>query len=114
VRSDAARFLQQVERVYPGISPFWNRKVTSSIPHLDPNFLLSYSYYKPGQYAAFAGYEGAPQGNVHFAGEHTSTDFQGFMEGASSEGIRAGEEVLAVLGKRAEAPVYRPRRVALG
>ena len=30
-----------------------------------------------------------------FAGEHTSLDFQGFMEGGAAEGIRAAKEVLA-------------------
>jgi monoamine oxidase len=34
---------------------------------------------------------------VHFAGEHTSTEFQGFMEGAAAEGVRAARAVLADL-----------------
>jgi monoamine oxidase len=38
-----------------------------------------------------------PHGNVFYAGEHTSTDFQGFMEGAASEGRRAANEVSALL-----------------
>jgi len=50
-----------------------------------------------GQYAAFRGYEGTPQGNIHFAGEHCSLNFQGFMEGGSTEGIRAANEILASL-----------------
>ena len=45
---------------------------------------LSYSYWKVGQYTSFSGYEGVPQGNIHFAGEHCSQDFQGFMEGGAS------------------------------
>jgi monoamine oxidase len=40
------------------------------------------------------------QGNIHFAGEHCSQDFQGYMEGGASEGVRAGSEILADL-KRA-------------
>ena len=43
---------------------------------------------------AFAGVEGERAGNCHFAGEHCSTDFQGFMEGGAAEGIRAANEVL--------------------
>ena len=65
-----------------------------STPFTDPNFLCSYSYWKPGQYTGFSGYEGVRQGNIHFAGEHCSTDFQGFMEGAASEGVRAANEIL--------------------
>ena len=57
----------------------------------------SSSYCRVGQYAAFRGYEGTPQGNIHFAGEHCSLNFQGFMEGGSTEGIRAANEILASL-----------------
>jgi monoamine oxidase len=47
----------------------------------------------------FSGYEGVRQGNIHFAGEHCSTSFQGFMEGGASEGVRAANEILADLAK---------------
>ena len=98
VSTDANRFLGQVAPVFPGLAQRWNKKATSSLPHLDPNLKLSYSYWKVGQYTTIAGYEKAPQGNVFFAGEHTSVDFQGFMEGGASEGIRAANEALAALG----------------
>ena len=65
----------------------------------DPNFLCSSSYRKPGQYTTFSGYEKARQWNIDFAGEHCSQDFQGFMEGGASEGLRAASEVLADLKK---------------
>ena len=90
----ATAFLSQLETVFPGISKRWNGKATLSTPFRDPNLLCSYSYWKVGQYTGFSGYEAAPQGNIHFAGEHCSTDFQGFMEGGAAEGIRAANEVL--------------------
>jgi monoamine oxidase len=46
----------------------------------------------------YAGYERIAQGNLHFAGEHTSVDFQGYMNGGAEEGQRAGNEVLTALG----------------
>ena len=52
----------------------------------------SYTYWSVGQCTTIAGYERARQGNVHFAGEHTSRDLQGYMEGAAREGFRAGLE----------------------
>jgi monoamine oxidase len=61
----------------------------------DPNLLCSYSYWKVNQYHTFSGYEGVAQGNIHFAGEHCSQDFQGYMEGGASEGVRAAKEVLS-------------------
>ncbi len=94
VHSYARRFLDQLEHVFPGIRPLWNGRATLSNPMIDPNLLLSYSYFKVGQYHTFGGYEGVRQGNVHFAGEHCSTDFQGYMEGGASEGVRAAGEVL--------------------
>ncbi len=99
VQSDAQRFLQQLEPVYPGISALWNGKAASSLPHLDPNKLCSYSYWRKGQYTSIAGYERVAEGLVFFAGEHTSIDYQGFMEGGAAEGVRAANEVLTALGK---------------
>lgn len=97
VRADAAEFLDRAEPVFPGLAALWNGKSTQGIPHLDPNFGCSYSYWRVGQYQTIAGYEGVRQGKVFFAGEHTSIDFQGFMEGGASEGVRAAQEILTEL-----------------
>ena len=95
----AKQFLSQIEPIFPGITARWNGKAMLSTPFTDPNFLCSYSYWKPGQYTGFSGYEGVRQGNIHFAGEHCSTSFQGFMEGGASEGVRAANEILTDLRK---------------
>jgi monoamine oxidase len=94
VASYAKAVLKQYETVFPGIAKQWNGKATLSTPLLDPNLNCSYSYWKVGQYTAFSGYEKAQQGAIHFAGEHCSRDFQGYMEGGASEGRRAADEVL--------------------
>ena len=57
----------------------------------------SYSYWKVGQYTAFAGVEGKRCGNCHFAGEHTSQDSQGYLNGAVETGEGAAAEILAEL-----------------
>jgi monoamine oxidase len=93
----AQRLLSQMEPIFPRITKEWNGKAMLSTPFTDPNFRCSYSYWKPGQYTGFSGYEKARQGNIHFAGEHCSQDFQGFMEGGASEGVRAANEILADL-----------------
>jgi monoamine oxidase len=44
---------------------------------------------------------------VHFCGEHTSENFQGYMEGAAESGERVASEILADLGRsgaRVKAP----------
>ena len=99
VKTYAKQFLSQIEPIFPGITAQWNGKAMLSTPFTDPNLLCSYSYWKPGQYTGFSGYEGARQGNIHFAGEHCSTSFQGFMEGGASEGVRAANEILTDLAQ---------------
>jgi monoamine oxidase len=93
VVQDAQQFLSQIETVFPGITPYWNGLAAESIAHLSPNLLSSYSYYRPGQYQAFAGYEPVRQGNVLFAGEHANMDYQGFMEAAAITGKQVGAEI---------------------
>jgi len=95
----ARTFLSQIEPVFPGITKQWNGFATLDVPLTDPFLLGSYSYWKVGQYTQFSGYEGLRQpdihtGKCHFAGEHCSTNFQGFMEGGAEEGARAANEIL--------------------
>jgi monoamine oxidase len=100
VNQFAKTFLSQIEPVFPGITKQWNGRATLDVPLNNPFLLGSYSYWKVGQYTQFSGYEGARQpdpvtGKCHFAGEHCSTNFQGFMEGGAEEGARAAGEILS-------------------
>jgi monoamine oxidase len=108
VTTYANQFLSQIEPIFPGITAKWNGKAMLSTPFTDPNFLCSYSYWKPGQYTGFSGYEGMRQGNIHFAGEHCSISFQGFMEGGASEGVRAANEILTDLKCSSPQPRQAP------
>jgi monoamine oxidase len=95
--SRAKLFLAQVEPVLPGATKAWNGKATIDFW---PGYRWtkgSYSYWKVGQYQRFAGMEGRRQGNCLFAGEHTSIDFQGYLNGAVETGQRAAGEILADL-----------------
>ena len=95
--SRAQQFLAQLEPVLPGATKQWNG---SAAIDFWPGYRWSkgsYSYWKVGQYTRFAGMEGRRQGNCHFAGEHTSIDFQGYLNGAVETGRRAAGEILADL-----------------
>ncbi len=94
IQSYAHNCLQQLERVFPGISTHYTGRAALSYPTGDPYLLGSYSCWRVGQYTQFGGYEGVRQGPIHFAGEHCSVDFQGFMEGAAKEGARAAQEIV--------------------
>ena len=102
VKEYAKAFLRELEPVWPGISKLWNGKATLSTPWRDPNLLGSYSCWKVGQYTTFAGYEGVRQANCHFAGEHCSINYQGFMEGAARTGVAAAQQILGDYGVKAK------------
>jgi monoamine oxidase len=91
----AQKFLKQIEPVLPGISARWNGRATIDFWTGYEWTKGSYSYWKVGQYTKFAGMEREQQGACHFAGEHTSIDFQGYLNGAVESGERAAGEILA-------------------
>jgi monoamine oxidase len=93
----AAQFLTQIEPVLPGISSRWNGKATVDYWQGYRWTKGSYSYWKVGQYTKFSGAERQAEGACHFAGEHTSIDFQGYLNGAVESGERATGEILAAL-----------------
>jgi monoamine oxidase len=95
VAHDVQRGLAQLDPVFPDLS--WNGRAAESLPHKSPFFGASYSYWRVGQYTDFGGFEGAPQGGVLFCGEHTSQDFQGFMEGGASTGRQTAKDLIALL-----------------
>jgi monoamine oxidase len=95
--SRAQQFLAQIEPVLPGISAKFNGRATIDFWSAYPWTKGSYSYWKVGQYQAFAGAERERSGNCHFAGEHTSVDFQGYLNGGVESGERAASEILADL-----------------
>ncbi|MBN6189402.1 FAD-dependent oxidoreductase [Aneurinibacillus sp. BA2021] len=99
--SHATRFFRGIEPVLPGLKQKWNGKAV--IDHW-PGYRWtkgSYAYYKIGQYTRFAGVEGEVEGGCYFAGDHTSLDFQGYMNGA----VETGEAVAKALAKRVKANV---------
>jgi monoamine oxidase len=95
--SRAKQFLGQLEPVLPGITAKFNGRATIDYWAGYPWTKGSYSYWKVGQYQAFAGAERERSGNCHFAGEHTSIDFQGYLNGGVESGERAAAEILGDL-----------------
>lgn len=102
VQLEAAKFLTDLDNVYPGALAAASRdaqgKIKAHLEHWPSNPFTkgSYAGYQPGQFTTIAGNEGKPIGNLHFAGEHTSSfyEWQGYMEGAAVTGIRAANEIL--------------------
>jgi monoamine oxidase len=89
---EAERLLRQAEAVLPGLSGAWDGRAA-----VHPWPEGSRAYRRVGQHS-FAGIEGERQGNCHFAGEHTSLDFPGTLNGAVESGERVAWEILDELG----------------
>jgi monoamine oxidase len=79
--------------VFPGARAAYDGRVARMHWPTARFFEGSYGCYRPGDYTSFVGSEAEAVGNVHFAGEHTSTEAQGFLEGAVESGIRAAREI---------------------
>jgi monoamine oxidase len=87
----------QVERLYPGLKATFNGNQVRMAWHQYPFTKAAYSSYLVGQYTTIAGAEPIRVGNLHFCGEHTTVEFQGWMEGAARSGADAAAEVLSDL-----------------
>ena len=94
----AQRFLNQIERVFPGVRNLRSGKAVRAYWPGERFFKGSYSCYLVGQWTQMYGVEGERVGNLFFAGEHTSLENQGYMEGGCETGQRAAAEILQDLG----------------
>jgi monoamine oxidase len=92
-----ADYLDQFDQLFPGVKAAYSGKSYYVWSSGDPHILGAYSYLKVGQYTGFNGIQGRREGNLHFAGEQTSVNFQGYIEGALRSGYRCATEVA---GKR--------------
>lgn len=103
--------LPGLEEIYPGATAAYTAgsAVRMHWPTV-PTQKGSYTCYRPGQWA-FWSLEGEREGDVHFCGEHTSADFQGWMEGGAESGERVASEILDDLG--VELPSSLQRRATL-
>ncbi len=89
----ARDFVDCFDQSFPGARQAYNGRAYYVWSAGDPHIGGAYSYLKTGQYTAFNGIQGRRSGNVHFAGEHTSVNFQGYMEGALRSGYRCAAEI---------------------
>ncbi|PLR91148.1 flavin monoamine oxidase family protein [Bacillus sp. T33-2] len=94
----SGEFLDEFENVFPGIQNVFSGKTSVDYWITSKWARGSYSFRRIGQYTAFSGVEMEQEGNCHFAGEHTSVYFQGYMNGAVESGNRAAREIIDDFG----------------
>ena len=97
--SRARQFFGQIQPLFPhtDVAGHWSGAATIDFWTGYQWTKGSYSYWKVGQYTKFSGMEKVRQGNCHFCGEHTSQDFQGYLNGGVETGERAANEILGDL-----------------
>ena len=89
--------LNRINAAIPGSRAHFNGHAWADLwPH-DPWTQGSYAAFGPGQYTRFWGGLGKAEGNVHFAGEATSTYSQGFLNGGVESGDRTAVEIMKKL-----------------
>ncbi|MDF0556636.1 NAD(P)/FAD-dependent oxidoreductase [Kamptonema sp. UHCC 0994] len=106
----AQRFVSQFDKVFPGVK---DARIGNAVRAFWPGERFvqgSYACYLVGQWTRMYGVEGERAGNLYFAGEHTSLENQGYMEGGCETGERAAVEILEDLGLSSSAQSLSQRR----
>ena len=93
-QSQAPKFVAQLDKMWPGCADAYTG-VAQRMHWPEHTYTKgSYACYKVGQYTTIRGAEIKPVGNLFFAGEHCSSYFQGFMNGAAETGRMAAADVI--------------------
>jgi monoamine oxidase len=96
---NAQSYLNQLDKIFPGTAATYNSKKAVFNWASSPISLGGYASYKVGQWSIISGHEKTPVGNIYFAGEHCSEDFQGYMNGGAETGRIAAEGIINNLTK---------------
>ena len=96
--ADVAWALKELENVFPGTTGAYTGRAYEDHWAKDPWVRGAYSYYRVGQANTYGQLAGKSEGRFLFAGEHTSIDNIGFLDGAVETGERAARRLLARVG----------------
>lgn len=95
--TQAPTFLQQLNSIWPGTAAAYTGTSKLMYWPANPYSLGSYACWRVGQVTTIKGAEYKAVGRMYFAGEHTSSDNQGFMEGGAETGAAVAKEITKVL-----------------
>lgn len=90
-------YLPKLEQIWNGITAKFNGNVQRMHWPSHPHTLASYACYRPGQFSTICGAEKKKVGNLLFAGEHCSLNYQGYMNGAAETGRKAANKIVAMV-----------------
>lgn len=95
--AEISKYITNMETIFPGSKKSYANKHAFAAWTTYPWVKASYTCPKPGQWNTAMLYTAEPIGNVYFAGEHCSIDYQGFMNGAAETGRVAAETIVEKL-----------------
>lgn len=90
----AENCIRSLDVIYPGVEQVYTKKNIKFCWAANPFSKAGYSVFKKGQWSSLSGWEGVPVGNIFFAGEHVSKEFQGYMNGAAETARVAVEGII--------------------
>lgn len=94
LQSKVNQYLPKVNEIFPGTQGVYNNNAARFHWPSHPWSLGSYPCYTVGQYTTIAGAEFKKVGKLYFAGDHCSSDFQGYMNGGAWSGRKAANRIL--------------------
>lgn len=92
-------FIPGLEKIFPGAEKLYSGKNVKFCWQKNPFSQAGYSSFRKGQWASLAGWESVPVGNIYFAGEHVSRDYQGYMNGAAQTARVAATAIAEKISK---------------
>ena len=99
-QNEIDKYVGEMETVFPGSKKAYVNKHVFASWSSYPFTKASYTCPKPGQWNTAMLHTSEPIGDVYFAGEHCSVDFQGFMNGAAETGRVAAEQIIAIVNQK--------------
>ncbi len=93
-RDEYDKYLDGIDQAYHGAKAAHNGKRAIMHWPRQPFVMGSYACFTKGQFVHVKPHIATPVGNIYFAGEHCSEEFQGFMEGGAETGKKAAEVII--------------------
>ncbi|HEX4466627.1 MAG TPA: NAD(P)/FAD-dependent oxidoreductase [Solirubrobacteraceae bacterium] len=90
---DVTWMLSQMDQLFPGTTAAYAGRAYEDHWSEDPYTNGAYSFWAVGQASNFGELAGTPEGSILFAGEHTSVENEGYLDGAVETGERAANEI---------------------
>ena len=101
-QNEIDKYIGEMEAVFPGSKKVYAKKHVFACWSSYPFTKASYTCPKPGQWNTAMLHTSEPVGDLYFAGEHCSGDYQGFMNGAAETGRIAAEQIAAKMHQLVE------------